>query len=213
MDLFITQNTYYFVHKHFLRFFNKKNSEVIFVKERKRGVIKKYYEFLRVFGTSKTIFCIFMEFFYMILLIKKRYNLNYTFVNDGSLNEFLARKLESNKYDRVISIGCPCLIDNNLQNVHKIKIFNLHGGIIPYQKGRFSPINSIKNNHKFLGATIHLIDKTFDNGLIISQDYFQISSKSLITNYNKVLRLSSFLLDNFLQGKYKSIPEHILSQF
>lgn len=213
MDIFITQNTYYFVHRYFLRFFNKKNSEVIFVREKHRGIIRKYLEFVKTFGILKTIYFIFMEILYLLLLFPKQLKLKKNVVDDYRLNNFLAKKLTNKKFTRIISIGCPCLIDSSLQRKFNIKIFNLHGGIIPFQKGRFSPINSIKKNHKYLGATIHLIDENFDNGLIVSQDFFNLTNNKIIFNYNKVLMLSSFLLEDFLKGEYKSIPISILKKF
>ncbi len=212
MNIFITQNTYYFVHRHFLRFFNKKNSEIIFVREKNRGIKRKYLEFVQTFGLLKTSYFFLMEIIYLCLLFPKQLKLKKTFVDDYKLNNFLAKKLTNKNFSRIISIGCPCLIDSKLQRKFEIEIFNLHGGIIPFQKGRFSPIKAIKKNHKYLGASIHFIDETFDNGFIVSQDFFKVTNKNIIFNYNKVLKLSSFLLEDFLKGNYKSIPTSILNE-
>lgn len=210
MDLFITQNTYYFVHRHFIKFFENKNSEIIYVIEKKRGIKRKYLELINTFGIYKTLYLVFMELVFMFILYNKQKNLKAKFVYDYVLNDLLEKVIIEKKITRIISIGCPCLIDSNLQKRFGIKIFNLHGGIIPFQQGRFSPINALRNKQKFLGASIHLISDTFDNGLIISQDYFIAKNKNLISNYNKVLSKSSQLLELFLKGINKSIPKEIL---
>ena len=97
-----------------------------------------------------------------------------------------------------------------MQKKYNIKIFNLHGGILPYQKGRFSPIKSLNNEHSYLGASIHEVSNSFDEGEIISQNYFKINNHKKIENYNKVLQASSKLLGLFLADKYVKIPNKVL---
>lgn len=211
MDIFITQNTYYFVHRYFIKFFENKKSEVIYVTEKRRGIKKKYFELVKTFGIARSLYFVLMELIFMIILFHRQIRLKTNTVTDHELNRFLENEIPKKKIRRIISIGCPCLIDSNLQSKYNIKIFNLHGGIIPYQKGRFSPIVALKNNHKFLGSSIHLINDTFDNGKIVSQDYFEVKNKDLIFNYNKVLFTSSLLLDDFLKGLCKSIPKEVIN--
>jgi len=98
-----------------------------------------------------------------------------------------------------------------LQELFKINIYNLHGGIIPFQKGRFSPIKSLKSKHKYLGASLYLISDIFDEGRLISQDYFKVSTKNFLVNYNNVLKISSNLLGSFLNGHTKILPKAVFS--
>ena len=162
-NLFITQNSYYFVHKHFLKFFESKNSEVIFVSEKKRGIKKKYLEIIKNFGIRNFIKIIFYELIYSIILRKRKKSINAFMVSDQDLNQFLEDLISKNKYNLIISIGCPCLIKTNFEN-YKKPIYNIHGGIIPFQKGRFSPLKSLQKDNKYLGSTIHIIDNYFDAG-------------------------------------------------
>ena len=46
MNIFITQDSYYFVHKYFINIFEANNVELIFVRENKRGILKKYKELI-----------------------------------------------------------------------------------------------------------------------------------------------------------------------
>ena len=209
MNLYITQNSYYFVHKHFINFFMEGDSKIVYVRERKRGILKKYIEITFNFGLINTIVCSLLEFFYFLSLSNRAYKLNSLTVNDRDLNIFLDEELQSNKYSQIISIGCPCMINSKLQNKYDVSIINIHGGIIPFQRGRFSPLRSIKSGHRYLGASIYEISDTFDEGKILSQDFFEIKNKFLLPNYNKVLNLSSNLLNLFLKNNYLKIPENV----
>jgi hypothetical protein len=209
MDIYITQNSFYFVHRHFIKFFEAKNTEIIFVKEKKRGLILKYKEIFENFGFRNFLLLVFMEILTRILFYNRYKSLAKNFVNDNQLNSFLEFKLKSDKVNRVISLGCPCKISTELKTRYKTIIINIHGGIIPFQKGRFSPIKGIRNKHKFLGVTIHHIAENFDEGEIISQDYFQLNDSKILNNYNKVIKLSSSLLELYLKDKFKKIPSRI----
>ena len=212
MDLYITQNSYYFVHRHFQRFFENEHSHIIYVKESGRGQFRKYYEIITNMGLINTLFAIFLESIYFILLSKKQKKLTVHNMSDLNLNVFLEKKLKTGKYKRVFSIGCPCIINPNLQRKYGINIYNLHGGIIPFQKGRFSPIKGLKKGHKVLGASLYLISDIFDEGSLISQDYFNVANENIIGNYNRVLILSSDLLDAFLRNELREVPADILEE-
>ena len=153
-----------------------------------------------------TFYCSFLEFFYFLLFFKDQLKLSSETVNDFDLNRLLESKISTGDYSRVFSIGCPCMINSDLQNQFKINIYNLHGGIVPFQKGRFSPIKSLKSKHKYLGASLYLISEIFDDGHVISQDYFKVYNKNIISNYNNVLSISANLLESFFNGDNKKIP-------
>ena len=58
MNLYITQNSYYFVHRHFINLFGKEKSKIIYVKESGRGITKKYIEIIQNFGLLNTLISI-----------------------------------------------------------------------------------------------------------------------------------------------------------
>lgn len=210
--LFITQNSYYFVHRHFINFFESEDAEVIFVTEDSRGIKKKYFEFISYFGIHNFIKSVFFEIVFMLALRKRKNKLKVYSVKDKDVNKFLKNIIKNNEYKLIFSIGCPCLISSQLQS-KEIPIYNLHGGIIPFQKGRFSPLKAIKKCHKYLGCSIHLINHNFDDGLVISQDYFELKNNYKLLNYQEVLKLSSALLGKFLLGQYKILPKKIFFEF
>jgi len=205
MDIYLTQNSYYFVHRHFLRHFERSGSEVIYVNEKGRGLRKKYLEIISNFGVLNFLISSFLEVLYFLKLANRQANLKTYNVPDHKLNTFLEPMIATEKYTRIISIGCPCKIDASFQTRFGIEIINLHGGLIPFQKGRFSPLKSILKGHKHLGATLYQISDVFDEGLILSQDSFKIRSTKILENYNRVLTTSALLLDDFFQKKVKVI--------
>ena len=212
MDLYITQNSFYFVHRHFIKFFLNKKSEIIYVSEKKRGLVKKYFEIIYNIGFFNTIYCCFCEIYDFLLLYKSHTKIKFQKVNDIDLNAILEKKISSGNIKRIFSIGCPCKINANLQDQFKLNIYNLHGGIIPFQKGRFSPIKGLKLGHKYLGASLYLISDSFDEGSLVSQDYFKVINNNILINYNKVLKISSDLLESFFDGNSKKLPEVIFNR-
>ena len=209
MILYLTQNSFYFCHRHFLKFYEQKNCEVIYVSEQKRGLIRKYKEIIFYFGLKNFIKSVFLELLYFFIFYKRTSLINSKSTTDRDLNNFLESRLKTGLFKEIISVGCPCLIDFNLQKKYNIKILNLHGGIIPFQTGRFSPIKSLKKGHEYLGATLHIISTNFDDGEIISQDFFKVKNKNILKNYNSVLAISSELLGDYILGKKRLIPKLI----
>ncbi len=213
MNLYITQNSYYFVHKNFMNFFLENNSFVIFVQEKERGRAKQLLEILSNFGIFNFLRIIFLEILFFIILYRKTLKLNSIYLSDMNFNEELSKILSNKKFKEIISIGCPCKIDHSFQVKFRISILNLHGGILPFQKGRFSPLKAIKNADKYLGASIHEISQSFDEGKILSQKSFLIKNKKKLFNYNKVLKLSNYILESYLRKERHSISNEVLKKF
>ena len=206
MDLYITQNSYYFVHRHFQKFFLKDSSHVIYVREKKRGLFKKYYEILKNLGLINTVLSVKFECIYFLFLFRNKSRFSTETIDDSELNSVLEERIKNRKYKRVFSIGCPSMIDSNLQKKYGVDIYNLHGGIIPFQRGRFSPVKSLRKGHNYLGSSLYLISGNFDDGPLVSQDYFKITNKNVLVNYNKVLQNSSELLEAFFSSEIKLLP-------
>ena len=213
MHLYITQNSYYFVHKNFIKFFLKKDSLVIFVQEKERGRAKQLFEIFSNFGIFNSLKIIFLEIFFFIILYRKTSKLNSIYLSDKNFNEELFKILSNKKFKEIISIGCPCKINHSFQEKFQISILNLHGGILPFQKGRFSPLKAIKNADSYLGASIHEISHSFDEGKILSQKSFLIKTKNKLFNYNKVLKISNNILESYLRKERHIISDEVLKKF
>ena len=211
MDIYLTQNSYFFVHRHFLRHFERNNSEILYITENGRGLGKKYLEIIANLGAWNFLICGILEVLFFIKLARRQANLKSIAVTDLELNTRLEGMLKTGNYDRVISIGAPCLIDATLQKNLGVEILNLHGGILPVQKGRFSPIKSILKGHKHLGATLYRIADVFDEGTILSQNSFKMRNKRKLENYILVLDAAAVLLDDFFEGKVTAPSQEVLA--
>ena len=97
MDLFITQNSNYFVHRHFKCFFETSGSHIIYVRESGRGLFKKYFEIIRYLGFINTIYCGLLEYFYFFKFVKQKQHTSIETVEDYKLNAFLETRVQFNK--------------------------------------------------------------------------------------------------------------------
>ena len=213
MIIFLTQNSHYFVHRYFSKLFKKHDSIVVFVNEQKRGKKRKYREILNQFGLHNIAYIVFMEAI-LFLFFRSRSNYKRSFnINDGDLVDFLKLATITNETKYIFSIGCPCFIPPTLGDENKkIKLINLHGGIIPYQRGRFSPLKSLSRGDKYIGCSIHEISNEIDSGPVLSQAFVEVKNNSKLDIYNKVLSLSRNLAEDFLEGKLQELPDRILNE-
>ncbi len=187
------------MHRIFLEIYESQSCKVLYVSEKQRGFFRKIKEILREFGFFNFFIIIIFESIHCLLLFKRKSALDSEKIHDFQLNEKIKTTLESNKFNSVYSIGCPTKIDSDLQSFFGITFYNLHGGILPYQTGRFSPLKALKRKDKYLGATLHEISDKFDEGKIIKQDFFKPKSKSKLINYVKVLKVSKTILSLHLK--------------
>lgn len=213
MIIYITQNSFYFIHRNFIDFFSEKESKLVLVRETNKKPFYKIIEIARYFGIINTIKISQLEILWFFRLYFKIKKLNPEFVNDNNLNQFIKKIIHKEDVNKIISIGCPCKIKTAKIYKNSIEMINLHGGITPYQVGKFSPIKSLIRKHKYLGATIHKLSEEIDKGEIISQDYYQIKSKSRLKNYNYVIFLSKKLLSLYFKQKFLSIPQNLEAYF
>ena len=201
MKIYISQNSAFFVLRYFLEFFEQKNSITIFVTENDRGRVKKIYELAKNFGVFNFIFACVCELFYRLFFINRLKLIKHIKTSDDQVNHVLQTLLLLQKGPiEIFSIGCPCKIDVTLLSCSNVQGLNLHGGILPYQVGRFSPVKSLKSGHQVLGCSLHKISDNFDKGEIVSQSGFVVKEKNILLNYLEVLKLSKILLHQYHNG-------------
>ena len=87
--IFITQNSYFFIHRNFNKIFNQSENIVIFVKEKRRGILKKYLEIIKSFNIKNFITIVILEIYYLALFLKKKNKYKTIFVNDYEINNLL----------------------------------------------------------------------------------------------------------------------------
>ncbi len=84
------------------------------------------------------------------------------------------------------------IISSSFIKKFKGKIINIHPSLLPKYKGLNTHERVIKNNEKYSGFTIHLVNKKLDSGKII----FQKKIKVLKTDNQKTLQKKILIYEN-----------------
>ena len=128
------------------------------------------------------------------------------FVDD--INEIKTLNLlKKNKITHIFSISSRFIFKDKILKTYYNKIFNIHGTLLPKEKGSGIYSYRIFNNEFFCGATIHLVKKNLDSGKILLQTKkIKINKNSLpihiIRSTNKIyIRLIKIFIKNILNNK------------
>lgn len=114
-------------------------------------------------------------------------------------------------FDIVFSMHCKQIFPEKI--VENITCINIHPGFNPYNRGWYPQVFSIINEC-IIGATIHLMDKQLDNGLIIArkevEKFIWDTSETL---YYRILQAEIDLLRdhliNILNDNYIPYPPEV----
>ena len=74
--------------------------------------------------------------------------------------------------DVILCIGVREIISKETISIPTIGIVNLHGALLPYQRGAGGDYGGVIND-KILGLSTHFMDEEIDSGPIIYSDYFK----------------------------------------
>ena len=77
--------------------------------------------------------------------------------------------------DVILCIGVREIISKETISIPTIGIVNLHGALLPYQRGAGGDYGGVIND-KILGLSTHFMDEGIDSGPIIYSDYFKIKN-------------------------------------
>jgi len=125
--------------------------------------------------------------------------------------EKLLDQLKKIKIDLIVLAGFLKKIPNEFIDEYENRIINIHPALLPKFGGKgMYGINVHKtvfdSSEKISGATVHFVDKIYDNGKIIAQSFVDISSlKSPEEIAEKVLvaehKLLPFVVEKFADQK------------
>jgi len=105
------------------------------------------------------------------------------------------------------------ILSENTVNQYKTKLINLHYSLLPSFSGLIGmkPVDlSIEKNVRFIGTTVHYVNKKVDNGKIIGQNIFELTNdeeKHLV--YDRIFRSGALNLWNTLAYKESLIYKKI----
>lgn len=116
--------------------------------------------------------------------------------------------------DLIISIRFGQIFRDQIINIPRLGVINLHSGILPNFRGVMPSFWAILKGESQIGTTLHYIENTgIDTGSIIGFSYFDLDkNRSLVFNINRIYEGGCNLLvetlDKILSGsKINSLPQ------
>ena len=110
----------------------------------------------------------------------------------------------SAEYDRIIKTDC----------FKDARLYNIHFSLLPKYKGMYTSAIPILNGEKYVGVTLHKIDRGIDTGDIIAQTEFELEECDTCRDlYLKYIRYGTELvlsqMENILAGKVEAYPQPV----
>ena len=86
------------------------------------------------------------------------------------------------------------ILSKKIINNYKDRILNIHPSLLPKYKGLNTHKRVIKNNEKFSGCTVHVVNSKLDSGKIILQKKIRILKKDDENSLSKrVLKIENLI--------------------
>ena len=190
---------------------------------------KKIFKHLKFFFFNNYPFCIskrdllfflfkkirftFAKFFsknpkYNLLKFLKSKKIKYSFVDKVNERKFLGQ-LENLNPDIVLFAVFDKIVKNRFINIAKLGTFNLHLGPLPSYKGGLSAFWLLRYQEKYAGSSIHKVIEEIDEGELIDEFKFPITTNSMDELMKRNIYLSSIMLPktvaNIISKNYKII--------
>tara|TARA_B100000579_G_C22488507_1_gene691291 strand:- start:74 stop:658 length:585 start_codon:yes stop_codon:yes gene_type:complete len=114
------------------------------------------------------------------LKYSKKYNIPskvFSFTKKDIAENKILKNLKNKKIKLICLAGFMKILSKKFIKKFKGKILNIHPSLLPKYKGLNTHERVIKNNEKFSGCTVHLVNSNLDSGKIILQKKVRISKK------------------------------------
>ena len=116
---------------------------------------------------------------------KKVFNFSNKIINEKKILSLLLR----NKIKLICLAGFMKILSKSFIQKFNGKILNIHPSLLPKYKGLNTHARALKNNDKYSGCTVHLVNSKLDSGKIILQKKVKIYKfDSIATLSKKVLK-------------------------
>ena len=113
-------------------------------------------------------------------IVSKIFNLK-----NNKNEEKILKILKKRKIDLICLAGFMKILSKNFIKKFNGTISNIHPSLLPKYKGLNTHERVIKNNEKFSGCTVHLVNSKLDSGKIILQKKVRISKKDNLKTLSK----------------------------
>ena len=97
----------------------------------------------------------------------------------------ILKDLKSNDIKLVCLAGFMKILSQDFIKNFKGKILNIHPSLLPKYKGLNTHSRVIKNQEKYSGCTVHLVNSKLDSGKIILQKKVKLSKKETPSSLQK----------------------------
>lgn len=132
----------------------------------------KIYQYISVFAN---LFSFKNSKFCSYKLLAKNFNVNLEGVKDVNGKEFI-KKLKKINPDLIISIYFNQIISEEIIDIPRKGVINIHPAYLPDYKGISPVFWSLANSEEIAGVTVHYINKGIDTGGIIEREKVKIET-------------------------------------
>lgn len=135
------------------------------------------------------------------------------FYHTAKINSLLPELQEMEKIDISISINYSSVISDDIINLFKIGVLNMHAGDLPRYRGNAVVAWAMLNKEKSIVNCIHkMIGNELDSGDIILKNEFELTNRTKIGEVFEWLETSAPII--FLEAleKLRANPEYVLEQ-
>jgi len=102
--------------------------------------------------------------------------------------------------------GFMKILSKKIINKYKNKILNIHPSLLPKYKGLDTHKRVLKNNEKFTGCTVHVVNSNLDSGKIILQKKIKVLKKDDENSLSKrVLKIENLIYPKAIKKFISSI--------
>ncbi len=117
-------------------------------------------------------------------------NIIVKYINKKKFEKRLLKLLKGNKVELICLAGFMKILSADFIKNVNMPILNIHPSLLPKYKGLNTHYRAIKNNEKYSGATVHIVNKKLDSGKIILQERVKILKSDNEENLkSKVLKI------------------------
>ena len=118
----------------------------------------------------------------------------YNFTNKKKAEFLILKDLKKNRIDLICLAGFMKILSPDFIKKFKGKILNIHPSLLPKYKGLNTHARAIKNEDKYSGCTVHLVNAKLDSGKIILQKKIKIFKKDTVYKLKKRVQKQEYKL-------------------
>ena len=164
--------------------------------------IKKYFYLFNIIQILKLILIFLFRKSLNKLFPEGRNNKNYSVegvclknkIKYFKIKENINREIYINKIKsfmpNIVLSSNSLYFQQEILSLRNIIFLNRHTSLLPAYGGVWPVLQAIKNEEKFIGVTIHIMNNKIDQGNIIVQQSYEISKKSLYKIYSDTFKIS-----------------------